>query len=288
MLLMISGLSGAGKSTALHALEDLGFFCTDNLPAEMLSEWAERAEKLQKHAAVCVDIRSSESPEMLYRELEKARAENEWQLIFVDADDEVLLRRFSTLRRKHPFSSAEELTNTIDAERNALNRLREQSDIVLNSSNLNPYELADLVESFWRSHHESDHRQHEIVCSIISFSYQRGLPPSADLVIDMRFLPNPHYIPELAPLTGRDKPVQDFFAATPDVDEAEKWLRDWLNFIWPRLQRERKRYFTLAFGCSGGRHRSVYMAERMNEWIRDQGFASPVIKHRELTGRASS
>jgi len=288
MLLMISGLSGAGKSTALHALEDLGFFCTDNLPAEMLSDWAKRAKKLQKHAAVCVDIRSSESPQTLYRELEKARSENEWQLLFVDASDEILLRRFSTLRRKHPFSSAEELTNTIDAERKALDQLRAQSDIVLNSSNLNPYELADLVESFWRSHNESDQRQHEIVCSIISFSYQRGLPPSADMVIDMRFLPNPHYIAELAPLTGRDKPVQDFFAETADVDEAEKWLHNWLRFVWPRLERERKRYFTLAFGCSGGRHRSVYMAERINEWIRHQGFASPVLKHRELASKRPS
>lgn len=288
MLMMISGLSGAGKSTALHALEDLGFFCTDNLPVEMLSMWAERTKKLQKHAAVCVDIRSSESTEILYSELEKARTEIEWQLLFVDASDEVLMRRFSTLRRKHPFSSTEELTKTIDAERKALEQLRDQSDIVLNSSNLNPYELADLVESFWRSHSETDQRKHEIVCSIISFSYQRGLPPAADMVIDMRFLPNPHYIPELAPLTGCDKPVQDFFAATPDVDEAERWLRDWVNFIWPRLQRERKRYFTLAFGCSGGRHRSVFMAERMNRWIRDQGLASPVLKHRELGPKAGS
>jgi UPF0042 nucleotide-binding protein len=282
MLMMISGLSGAGKSTALHALEDLGFFCTDNLPAEMLSDWAERVQKQQKHAAVCVDIRSSENPDKLFNELEKARDEHPWQLIFVDANDDVLLRRFSTLRRKHPFRSAEELTQTIEAERQALARLRDQSDIVLDSSNLSPYELSDLVESFWRSHNEADSRKHEIVCSIISFSYQRGLPPSADMVIDMRFLPNPHYIPELASLTGRDQPVQDFFAAMPDVEEAEQRLRDWLSFIWPRLQKERKRYFTLAVGCSGGKHRSVYMAERMNSWIREQELASPVLRHREL------
>lgn len=282
MLLMISGLSGAGKSTALHALEDLGFFCTDNLPAEMLSDWAEQVLKQQEHAAVCVDIRSSESPEELYRALEKASAEHEWQLLFIDASDEVLLRRFSTLRRKHPFNSEEELSNAIDAERKAFEQLREQSNLVLNSTNLNPYELADLVESFWKNHCEMEHLEHDMVCSIISFSYQRGLPPAADMVVDMRFLPNPHYIPELAPLTGRDAPVQDFFSSLPDVDETEKRLRDWISFIWPRLKQERKRYFTLAIGCSGGRHRSVYMAERLAQWVRDQKIATPVLKHREL------
>jgi len=283
MLLMISGLSGAGKSTALHALEDLGFFCTDNLPAAMLSDWAEQALKQHQHAAVCVDIRSSESPKTLYHALEKARAENEWQLLFIDANDEVLLRRFSTLRRKHPFSSDEELSKTIDAERKALGQLREQSNLVLNSSNLNPYELADLVESFWKNFCELENSPHDMVCSIISFSYQRGLPPAADMVMDMRFLPNPHYIPELAPLTGQDKPIQDFFTSLPDVRETEKRLQEWISFIWPHLQRERKRYFTLAIGCSGGRHRSVYMAEQLAQWIRSQGIAAPVLKHRELT-----
>ncbi|MDX8403963.1 MAG: RNase adapter RapZ [Mariprofundaceae bacterium] len=282
MLLMISGLSGAGKSTALHALEDMGFFCTDNLPAEMLSNWAEQVLKQHEHAAVCVDIRSSGTPDKLYRALEKARADNKWQLLFIDANDEVLLRRFSTLRRKHPFNSDEGLSKAIDAERKALEQLREQSNLVLNSTNLNPYELADLVESFWKSRCEMEHSKHGMVCSIISFSYQRGLPPAADMVVDMRFLPNPHYIPELAPLTGQDKPVQDFFSLLPDVDETEKRLRSWISFIWPRLKQERKQYFTLAIGCSGGRHRSVYMAEQLAQWIRNQEIATPVLRHREL------
>lgn len=282
MLLMITGLSGAGKSTALHALEDLGFFCTDNLPVEMLSDWAEQVESQHQNSAVCVDIRSSASPEKLNHALEKAGGENEWQLLFIDASDEVLLRRFSTLRRKHPFSSDEELSKTIDGERNALKQLREHANLVLNSSNLNPYELSDMVESFWKNRCESAHLPHDMVCSIISFSYQRGLPPAADMVVDMRFLPNPHYDPELAPLTGQDAPVQLFLAGLEDVKEAEEKLCDWLSFIWPRLKRERKRYFTLALGCSGGKHRSVYMAERVAKWLRDQGIATPVLAHREL------
>jgi len=281
--MMITGLSGAGKSTALHALEDLGFFCTDNLPVEMLSGWAEQVERQHQNAAVCIDIRSSSNPEELNHALEKALGgENAWQLLFIDASDEVLLRRFSTLRRKHPFSSDEELSKTIDGERNALKQLREHANLVLNSSSLNPYELSEMVESFWKSRFESAHLPHDMVCSIISFSYQRGLPPAADMVVDMRFLPNPHYNPELAPLTGQDAPVQAFLAGLEDVKEAEEKLCDWLDFIWPRLKRERKRYFTLALGCSGGRHRSVYMAERLAKWLRDQEIATPVLAHREL------
>ncbi len=282
MLFMITGLSGAGKSTALHALEDLGFFCTDNLPVEMLSDWAAQVETQHQNAAVCVDIRSSDSPEELNLALEKARSENQWQLLFIDAGDDVLLRRFSTLRRKHPFSSDEELSKTIDAERRALKELREHANLVLNSSSLNPYELSDQVESFWKNRCETGHLPHDMVCSIISFSYQRGLPPAADMVIDMRFLPNPHYDPELAPLTGQERAVQAFLEKLDDVKEAEERLCDWLGFIWPRLKRERKRYFTLAIGCSGGRHRSVYMAERVAKWLRIQEIATPVLAHREL------
>jgi len=285
--MMITGLSGAGKSTALHALEDLGFFCTDNLPVEMLSGWALQVEKQHQNAAVCVDIRSSANPQELNQALEKARGENEWQLLFIDASDEVLLRRFSTLRRKHPFSSDEELSKTIDAERSALKQLREQANLVLNSSSLNPYELSDRVESFWKNSCESEHLSHDMVCSIISFSFQRGLPPAADMVVDMRFLPNPHYDPKLAPLTGQDEPVRAFLEGLEDVNEAEEKLCEWLSFIWPRLKRERKRYFTLALGCSGGRHRSVYMAERVATWLRDRELATPVLAHRELDRTAS-
>jgi len=279
---MISGLSGAGKSTALHALEDIGFFCTDNLPVEMLSDWAENVQQFHRHAAVCIDVRSSNNPENLHRTLEQLRQEDEWQLLFVEASDEVLLRRFSTLRRRHPFSTEKELSNTIEEERQALAELREGSNLVLNSSNLNPYELADLVETFWRNHCSIDHPQHDMVCSIISFSYQRGLPPAADMVVDMRYLPNPHYIPELAPLTGRDQAVISYLAGHDDVVQTRQRLCEWIGFIWPRLKKERKRYFTLAIGCSGGRHRSVYMAENVAGWIREQGIATPVLKHREL------
>jgi len=284
MLLMISGLSGAGKSTALHALEDLGFFCTDNLPAAMLPAWAKHVR--HEHAAVCMDIRSSMEPDSLIEMLAEVREQGEWGMLFMDASGEVLQRRFSTLRRKHPFQSQQEegasLEVVLEAEREALRPLKDMADLVLDSTTLNPYELADLVESFWRGRSANTTVGNNLSCLLMSFSYQGGLPSEADMVIDLRFLPNPHYQPLLARQTGQDEDVQEFFDTYPEVAEAEEKLQQWLLFVWPKLKRERKRYFTLAIGCSGGRHRSVYMVERLAAWMKQQKFAVPMVRHREL------
>jgi len=284
MLIMISGLSGAGKSTALHALEDLGFFCTDNLPADMLSLWAERMQ--HENAAVCMDIRSSKEPKALLQAFETAKQQHDWRILFIDSSSEVLKRRFSTLRRKHPFrpsfSKDARLSSVIDAEKTSLQPLKEHADLVLDSSDLNPYELAEMVESFWRRPEMTSPYNDAMSCTFMSFSYQRGLPSDADLVIDVRFLPNPHYQPELAVKTGRDEAVHRFFEAYPEVAEAEEKLKDWLTFIWPQLKRERKRYFTVAVGCSGGRHRSVYLTERLAAWARSEKLTTPLVYHREL------
>jgi len=283
MMLMISGLSGAGKSTALHALEDLDFFCTDNLPLELLADWEAQMRTRKKPAAVCIDTRSSADPKELQEVLQSVlSSRTDWRLLFIDASDDVLQRRFSVQRRRHPFAGGKKLLHAIRAEREALAPLREMADLVLDSSSLNPYELADLVESFRDLQID---RPQQMTCSLISFSYRRGLPQDADMVMDVRFLPNPHYQPELALLTGKDAPVQAFLQQHPEVEEAEDILRRWLAFAWPHLSRERKRYFTLAVGCSGGRHRSVYIVERLAEWLRRQNMANPVIHHREL-GRA--
>lgn len=284
MLLMISGLSGAGKSTALHALEDLGFFCTDNLPAAMLPTWVEHVR--HENAAVCMDIRSSMEPDSLIEMLATVRKQGEWSMLFMDASSEVLQRRFSTLRRKHPFSSqqaeAASLETVLAAEREALSPLKDMADMVLDSTNLNPYELADLVESFWRGRNENSINGSSLSYLLTSFSYKRGLPNEADMVIDLRFLPNPHYEPLLMRQTGQDQGVCEFFDAHSEVAEAEEKLRQWLLFALPKLKRERKRYFTLAIGCSGGRHRSVYMVERLAAWMKEQKLAVPMVRHREL------
>jgi len=281
MGLILSGLSGSGKSTALHALEDLGCFCTDNLPLPLLEPWAGQVSQRGKPMAVCVDARS-DSPEVLHRDLRKLREhKDEWQLIFLEADDATLLRRYSTLRRRHPFAPKLDLPQAIAAEREALVKARGLADLVLDTTGMNPYELAAMVEAFWQKNH-AEIRGQPITVTLISFSYQCGLPPDADMVIDLRFLPNPHYQPELSPLSGRDAPVQTFLEQYEEVIETEEKLQQWLSFVWDKMRQERKRYFTLAIGCSGGRHRSVYMVERIAAWMRHEGMATPLIRHREL------
>lgn len=285
MLLMITGLSGAGKSTALHALEDMSFFCTDNLPATMLQAWVEHIPTDYQDAAVCVDIRSSDDPLKLAQHIEQAKQRHDWRILFVDAHKQILQRRFSTLKRKHPFGSETALESAIQRERQCLAPLREKADIILDSSDLNPYEFSGLLEAFCCQQgaiSTSPNQQATPIFSLLSFSYQRGLPAQADMVLDMRFLPNPHYQQALAKLTGCDSAVQDFFKEIPEIAQAQQWICQWLSFIWPQLQSERKQYFTLAIGCSGGRHRSVYMVETIAAWSAQQWGIEPVIHHREL------
>jgi len=289
MGIIITGLSGSGKSTALHALEDVGCFCTDNLPLTLLGAWAEAVQRQGRQMAVCADVRSA-SPQELHDELALLRKNNpDWQLLFLEADDAVFQRRFSTVRRRHPFAPREDLPQAISLERASLLALRDSADLVLNTTAMNPYELADRVETFWRRQQmQKDNKGSSLTLTLMSFSYRFGLPPDADMVIDMRFLPNPHYKPGMAALTGRDAPVIEFLQGHAEVDEARLKLQEWLTFIWPQMLRERKRYFTLAFGCSGGRHRSVYMTEQMAEFVRHAMGVEPLIRHRELSSPTES
>ncbi len=279
-MLLISGLSGAGKSTVLHSLEDAGFFCTDNLPLEMLHEWMISMHGRKQPAAVCLDARSGFTANAIKAAIEELHAPESWKLLFVEADDDILQRRFSTIRRRHPFHGGSDLMDAIRQEREALMPIRAMADLVLNSSQLTPYELAERVDLFWRQPGQPSSR---LSCTFLSFSYKNGLPSNADLVFDVRFLPNPHYEEGLAGQTGRDAEVIAFLQAHPEVTEAEQHIRQWLTFIWPHLRKERKQYFTLAFGCSGGRHRSVYMAEALARWVQQQGLTiTPTVQHREL------
>lgn len=278
-MILISGLSGAGKSTVLHALEDAGYFCTDNLPLEMLREWTMIMQVRKRPAAVCLDARSGFSAHAIRATIQETLAEEDWQLLFIEADDAVLQRRFSTVKRRHPFPRGEDLMDAIRQERESLLPIRNIADLVLDSSELTPYELAECVEQFCQRPGSKRERMH---CTLMSFSYKHGLPAMADMVFDMRFLPNPHYVPELAPQTGRDEAVIEFLEAREEVEEAKRLIRQWLAFAWPMVQRERKQYFTVAFGCSGGRHRSVYMAEQLAAWLVAEKMALPVIQHREL------
>ncbi|MDQ6950767.1 MAG: RNase adapter RapZ [Mariprofundales bacterium] len=283
-MIIVSGLSGSGKSTALHTLEDLGCFCTDNLPPELLSDWAAQALRNHQYAAVCVDARSAESPQLLAQDLQRRMEQNHrWKLLFIDSTDRALQRRFSTVRRRHPFAPNTNIPEAITRERKALAPLREQADRVLDSSELNPYELADLVEQFWMAHEQTEHKSQQLFTSLVSFSYQRGLPESADMVIDIRFLPNPHYETDMAQLTGQDAEVATFLHGFSQTNTALEQIQQWLTTVRPQMVTERKHHFTLAIGCSGGRHRSVYMVEQLAQWMRQQSEWLPLnVRHREL------
>ncbi|RMG90753.1 MAG: RNase adapter RapZ [Zetaproteobacteria bacterium] len=278
-MLLISGLSGAGKSTVLHALEDQGVFCTDNLPLELFHDWAMHMRRRDMPAALCIDARSFKDPADFARAYRSIlNSGDEWFLLFVEASNEALQRRYSAVKRRHPFARDRSLLESIAMEREAMAPIRDMADLVLESSNLTPYELAARVENFWEIKRTSSR---SIYVTVTSFSYRHGIPAEADMVVDVRFLPNPHYDPDLAPLTGMDEPVIKFFRGQRDMLRAEALLAEWLAFAWPRMERERKRYFTLAFGCTGGRHRSVYMAERAAAWLRRRGV-EPLVLHREL------
>ena len=278
-MLLISGLSGAGKSTVLHALEDAGFFCTDNLPLEMLRNWSLQMQLRKQSAAVCLDVRSGMNAEELHEAIETVLVTDDWQLIFIEAEDAVLQRRFSTLRRRHPFPGGDDLMQSIRQERESMRPIRDMADLVLDSSHLTPYELGEKVDYFRLN---PEQQQRAIACTIMSFSYRQGLPQHADMVLDMRMLPNPHYQPNLASQTGRDADVISFLKNYDEVAEVEHQIQQWLLFVWPLMIKERKQYFTLAVGCSGGRHRSVYMAERLALWMQRQDLVNPTIQHREL------
>ncbi len=278
-MLLISGLSGAGKSTILHSLEDAGYFCTDNLPLELLHDWSTSMLTRKQPAAVCLDTRCGFTATAIRAVIESLPNHKAWQLIFVEAEDQALLHRFSTLKRRHPYPSDGGLTDAIDRERKSLLPIRNLADLILDSSQLTPYELAEQVDLFRLKPGE---KRTSPSCTIISFSYKKGLPTTADIVFDMRFLPNPHYLPELAQQTGRDAGVIAFLEKYQTVKQAEQHIQQWLAFTWPLICKERKQYFTLAIGCSGGRHRSVYMCERIGSWFRSQGWDEPRIEHREL------
>ena len=169
--------------------------------------------------------------------------------------------------------------DSIRQERESLLPIRNIADLILDSSHLTPYELAERAEKFW---HNPASKRERMSCTMMSFSYKHGLPSMADMVFDMRFLPNPHYLPELAQQTGRDSDVIEFLEARDEVGEAKRRIREWFTFTWPMIRKERKQYFTVAFGCSGGRHRSVYMAEQLADWLNGEAMALPIIQHREL------
>ena len=279
-LVIVSGMSGSGKSVALKTFEDLGYYCVDNLPADLLPEFVRRLQAGQStpdRIAVGIDARSlgdlSDVPEALSQ---IGALGMDTRLLFFDTRDEVLLRRYADTRRRHPLSHLGlVLADAISLERQALKPLRQIADHVLDTSELNVHQM--------RRHILTEYGLSGTGLSLLfeSFAYRRGVPAEADFVFDARVLPNPHWDPELRPLTGKDARVRDYLDAQPEVDLYVSQVAGFLDTWLPRLRNETRAYVTVAFGCSGGKHRSVYLAERLAGHARAQGWDEVATFHRE-------
>jgi UPF0042 nucleotide-binding protein len=274
-LILVTGLSGAGHSTALRALEDLGYEAVDNLPLTFLTT----PESIDRPMAIAVDSRTRGfSPQALLERIERLRADPALKvsLVFLTCSDEVLQRRYTETRRRHPLAQDRPVADGIRQERLLLDGLSAAADLVIDSSDLAIADLKRLMQG-----HFSLERQPGLAIAVQSFSYRHGLPREADLVFDVRFLANPHYRPELRDLTGRDAAVGRHVEADPAFGRFFGDLTDMLIPLLPGFEREGKSYLTLAVGCTGGRHRSVFVAERLAAWLTSQG--RPVsLRHRDI------
>ena len=283
-LVIVSGMSGSGKSVALRTFEDLGFFCVDNLPADLLPQFVASVAGIDEGAptklAVSVDVRNRRDLSNIPEWLSAVGALGfDPRLVFFDADDEALLKRYADTRRRHPLSHLGlGLADAISLERQVLKPLRSLADAIVDTSKLNVHQLRrQVITEFGIGGDASMSLLFE------SFAYRRGVPADADFVFDARALPNPHWDPVLRPLSGRDQAIREYLEAQPDVnlfaDQINQFLDTWL----PRLHVDSTRsYATIAIGCTGGRHRSVYLAERFAEHARKQGWDEVAVHHREL------
>ena len=281
-VVLVTGMSGAGKSSALKALEDQGYEAVDNLPLTLLRALVRGGRGLDRPTAIGVDIRTRDfGVARLEREVDRLKdsTELEVRLLFIDCDDETLGRRFTETRRRHPLAVDRPLADGIRDERTVLHAVRERADLVIDTT---PYSLADLRADL-AARLATEHAPGLNVV-ITSFAYGGGLPRGADLVFDVRFLENPYYDTALRPLTGRDTAVGDFIAGSPGFEPFFENLTALMLPLLPRYEREGKSYLTIALGCTGGRHRSVYVAERLAAAVRAGGV--PVtVRHSGLDRR---
>ncbi len=280
-LLVITGLSGSGKTHVSRALEDAGWFCVDNLPTALVPSFAAllRSSAQLRRSALVVDVRERGFPEAfpaVYRELRKGKVVT--SLLFLESDERALLRRFSETRRPHPMAGGNEpAIEGIRAEREALRPIRKMADVILDTSRYTVHELRDYV----RERYDVRAEGRKMVVSVLSFGFKYGIPPEADLVFDLRFLANPNFVPQLRRLTGADEPVVQYLKKQSDTEAFLKRALSLVRFVLPRHEREGRSYLTIAVGCTGGRHRSVMMANAIGAAVKRRGY--PVrIDHRDL------
>jgi UPF0042 nucleotide-binding protein len=282
-LIIISGRSGSGKTTALRALEDAGYNCIDNFPVVLLQSLVHDAlrdpDQQSANIAVCIDARSRSLDRFAEILLSLDQMRVDCQVIYLDAQSSTLVKRFSETRRRHPLTSATtDLLQAIEAERELLENIADLADLTIDTTLLKGRQLSELIRQ-----RVVGGNRNGLSLLFRSFGYKFGVPVDADLVFDLRCLPNPYWVPELNPLTGRDPPVVRFLESTPMAGEMLDDLTDFLERWLPRFEDDQRTYLTVAIGCTGGQHRSVYMVEKLAARFRGR-FADVMVRHRELEG----
>jgi RNase adapter protein RapZ len=278
-LVIVTGISGAGKASALKAFEDLGYHCVDNLPLELLPGFAGLvgASAGVERAAIVVDVREGATLDRLPEVLKSIKKLLRTRVVFLDAQDSVLVRRYSETRRPHPLGRSETVWRSIVEERQLLDPIRNVADTLIDTSNFNVHELrADILARFG---HEKEAKR--LLVSCLSFGFKNGVPLDADMVFDVRFLPNPHFVPEFRKKTGLDPKVADYVRGFPQTGEFLDRVTKLMLYLLPHYVEEGKSYLTVAFGCTGGQHRSVMMAEEIGKRLEKAGYQVKAL-HRDI------
>ncbi|HVM09155.1 MAG TPA: RNase adapter RapZ [Acidimicrobiales bacterium] len=286
--LIVTGLSGAGGSTAASVFEDLGWFVIDNLPPALIGKVADLARRpdvpQQETERICLVVWASPFLEELLPaldQLERKRNTTKVRVLFLEANDDVLIRRFEDKRRRHPVDAEGGVADAIARERALLQPVKERADVVVDTSDLNVHQLRDRLTELFSSEEE---QQQAMQTSVVSFGYKHGIPLDVDTVIDCRFLPNPHWVDELRPQTGLDEPVKDYVLGQPETSDFLDRLGALLDLLLPAYVKEGKSYFTIAVGCTGGNHRSVVLAQEVARLMQERGF-NPAVHHRDVERR---
>jgi RNase adapter protein RapZ len=278
-LVIVTGLSGSGKGSVLNTFEDLGYYCVDNLPVSLISTFSELYEEGRgeiERAALLVDAREGEQIEKLPGIYKKLRNDVPVELVFMEASDETLARRFSETRRPHPLAQGVSVLQGIREERRRMAPIRRMADVVIDTTKFNVHELRQfIIDRFQKS------GRRPLVVSVVSFGFRYGIPPEADLVFDVRFLPNPHFVPRLRPFSGKNPRVARYVRSFPQTGEFIRRIRSLLSYLIPHYIQEGKSYLTVAIGCTGGRHRSVVLAEVIRRDLQRKGYSAKVV-HRDL------
>ncbi|MGH9684310.1 MAG: RNase adapter RapZ [Candidatus Acidiferrales bacterium] len=278
-LVILTGLSGSGKGSVLNTFEDLGFYCVDNLPVTLIPTFSElygdSAGEIER-AALLVDAREGEQIDRLPGIYRKLTSEHPATLVFVEASDEALMRRFSETRRPHPMGSDYSIAEGIRAERSRMAPIRRLADVIIDTTKFNVHELRQFIIDRFQNP-----GRRPLLVSVVSFGFRYGIPADADLVFDVRFLPNPHFVSRLRPFSGKDPRVARYIRSFPQTGEFLRRIESLLAYLIPHYIAEGKSYLTVALGCTGGRHRSVTLAEVIRRSLQRKGYSTKVV-HRDL------